>query len=344
VPHATPTPQQRSACTDFQVPVERAKKAAPLSLHRLLFPDAPTPASNRYGLAVVASLLVFFLRLSLDPVLLEHSPLVLFMLPVAISAIRGGFGPGIVATLLGSLAGLYFFPPTGSFTIAAEYATTGLIQLAVFISAALIVTWLGSELRALRFRALEFARHRNEILESITDGFEAFDSDYRFEYLNHVSQQMIGKPLSEVIGKTIWDEHPEMRGTIVERKFREVAERRLPVHFEYLSNATGKWFEFHAYPARNGGFAVYLRDISDRKLSELRLRETLAQRDAALEHVRLLSGMVPICAGCKKIRDERGNWEQLESYISSHSEARFSHGMCPECAALYYSETAAALR
>ncbi len=336
MPHAHSPSKPQHAGTDF--PARRSV------LRQLLFPDAPSAASTRYSLAAVACLLTFLLRLSLEPVLLEHSPLVLFMLPVAISAIRGGFGPGLFAAVLGSLAALYFFPPTGSFWIQPEYLATALIQLAVFIAAALIVSWFGSELRVSRFRALEIARHRNEILESITDGFLAFDSEYRLEYLNSVSQQMLGKPLPELIGRAIWDECPGLRGTKVERSFRDVAERRIPVHFEYCSDAAGKWLELHAYPARNGGFAVFVRDISDRKRSELRLRETLAQRDAALEHVRVLSGMLPICAACKKIRDEHGSWQPLESYISSHSEAQFSHGMCPGCAEEYYGEIAAAWR
>jgi hypothetical protein len=83
---------------------------------------------------------------------------------------------------------------------------------------------------------------------------------------------------------------------------------------------------------------VYFRDVSDRKLGELRLRETLEERDAALERVQLLSGLLPICAACKKIRDDEGNWHQVESYISQHSQAKFSHGMCPACGKQYYGE------
>lgn len=44
-----------------------------------------------------------------------------------------------------------------------------------------------------------------------------------------------------------------------------------------------------------------------------------------------LSGMLPICASCKKIRDDKGYWNQIEAYITEHSEAKFSHGICPEC-------------
>lgn len=56
----------------------------------------------------------------------------------------------------------------------------------------------------------------------------------------------------------------------------------------------------------------------------------------ALAKVKLLSGLLPICASCKKIRDDNGYWNQIESYIRDHSEAEFSHGLCPECAEKLY--------
>jgi two-component system, response regulator PdtaR len=55
------------------------------------------------------------------------------------------------------------------------------------------------------------------------------------------------------------------------------------------------------------------------------------QLEAALAKVRVLSGFLPTCASCKKIRDEDGRWTQMESYISDHSDATFSHGLCPDC-------------
>ncbi len=63
--------------------------------------------------------------------------------------------------------------------------------------------------------------------------------------------------------------------------------------------------------------------------------EALAE---ALERVRTLRGLIPICANCKKIRDDEGFWEQVETYVSKHSEASFSHGICPDCALELYSE------
>jgi K+-sensing histidine kinase KdpD len=56
------------------------------------------------------------------------------------------------------------------------------------------------------------------------------------------------------------------------------------------------------------------------------------------QRVRLLEGILPICAGCKSIRDEQNHWVQIEGYITAHSSAQFSHSLCPECFKKYYGE------
>jgi AmiR/NasT family two-component response regulator len=60
--------------------------------------------------------------------------------------------------------------------------------------------------------------------------------------------------------------------------------------------------------------------------------------EAALAKVKTLRGLLPICAGCKKIRDDRGYWQQVEDYVRDHSEAEFSHGLCPDCARRLYPD------
>ena len=63
----------------------------------------------------------------------------------------------------------------------------------------------------------------------------------------------------------------------------------------------------------------------------VRVEEQRDELCSALAKLKVLSGFLPICANCKKIRDENGDWNQLETYIREHSEAEFSHGICPEC-------------
>jgi hypothetical protein len=68
------------------------------------------------------------------------------------------------------------------------------------------------------------------------------------------------------------------------------------------------------------------------------LQQKTMELQDALSLVKLLSGYLPICSSCKKIRDDKGYWQAVESYISSHSEAMFSHGICPDCIQKLYPE------
>jgi len=68
------------------------------------------------------------------------------------------------------------------------------------------------------------------------------------------------------------------------------------------------------------------------------LLEKNAELQKALDEVKTLSGFIPICASCKNIRDDKGYWNQLEAYIQEHSDAKFSHGICPDCAKKLYPE------
>jgi hypothetical protein len=66
--------------------------------------------------------------------------------------------------------------------------------------------------------------------------------------------------------------------------------------------------------------------------------DALLEKEKALDDLKILKGLLPICASCKQIRDDKGHWTQLENYIHEHSEAEFSHGLCPECARKLYPD------
>ena len=85
-------------------------------------------------------------------------------------------------------------------------------------------------------------------------------------------------------------------------------------------------------------YQTICRDISERKRSEAEKEGLIVDLQKALVEVRKLSGMLPICASCKRIRNDEGYWQQIESYIAAHSEAVFSHGVCPDCAKELYPE------
>ncbi len=70
----------------------------------------------------------------------------------------------------------------------------------------------------------------------------------------------------------------------------------------------------------------------------LDLKKTVSELQEALERINTLQGILPICASCKKIRDDKGYWNQVEDYIQDRSEAEFTHGICPECTKKLYPE------
>lgn len=84
-----------------------------------------------------------------------------------------------------------------------------------------------------------------------------------------------------------------------------------------------------------GRVATFI-DITRRKEIEAEREQLVTKLQEALEKIKTLKGIIPICASCKKIRDDKGYWNQLESYIEEHSEANFSHGICPDCVQKLY--------
>jgi len=100
-------------------------------------------------------------------------------------------------------------------------------------------------------------------------------------------------------------------------------------------NYTEKDIELVSY------FADVAWEITRRKRAEETLEEDRKRLQKALDEVKTLRGIIPICANCKQIRDDQGYWSQVERYISAHTDVQFSHGICPECMKKLYPEFAA---
>ncbi len=86
---------------------------------------------------------------------------------------------------------------------------------------------------------------------------------------------------------------------------------------------------------------IFTEYIRERRQKDEMIAQMIKDRqiiDAAHHEIRVLRGLLPICAQCKKIRDDQGAWQELEAYIHTHSEATFSHGICPDCARHLYAD------
>ena len=110
-----------------------------------------------------------------------------------------------------------------------------------------------------------------------------------------------------------------------------------------LSTFTGKvipyLFTGYRFTEKDLNYLVGIGlDISDRVKTEQEKENLINKLQESLSQVKQLSGFLPICASCKKIRDDKGYWNQIECYIKDHSEAEFSHGICPDCTKKLYPE------
>jgi PAS domain S-box-containing protein len=125
-------------------------------------------------------------------------------------------------------------------------------------------------------RAAEADRHLAAVFESVTDPFVAFDSSWRFTYVNERAAQVLGRGSEELLGQVLWDVFPQTLEGKPYEELRRAMEERRKVYLEYRSPVVGTWIELNAYPLPDGGMSFYFRDISERREAEERQRALLS--------------------------------------------------------------------
>ena len=188
-------------------------------------------------------------------------------------------------------------------------------------------------------------KHYRLLLDESMDPTFSFYADGTYRYVNKAFAEGTGKPLDEIIGRTIWDvfekNEADKRFAIVNRVFTEGKTEEVEVRVPLPSGDT--YYLTTVKPIFNDVGVVETvictsKNITKRKLAEDALKEKHNKLLEALKEIKVLSGLLPICASCKKIRDDTGYWNQIESYINQHSEAEFSHSICPDCAKNLYPD------
>ncbi len=174
---------------------------------------------------------------------------------------------------------------------------------------------------------------------SISDGFLVLNNDLRITYFNDAASGMLGHRQEEALGQKIWDAFPEIRGSFFEEKCTAALREKKFVSFDsdFDQEPSQGWYAIRIYPFSDG-ISISLQDVTELKRIEGEREALIVQLQKALAEVKTLKGIFPICASCKKIRDDEGYWNQIEAYISKRLDAEFSHGICPECAKKLYPD------
>ncbi|UCF94125.1 MAG: PAS domain S-box protein [Desulfobacterales bacterium] len=188
------------------------------------------------------------------------------------------------------------------------------------------------------------------VAQSAIDAIISSDQRGNIVFWNSAAHQMFGYTEKEIMGRPLT--------ALMPVRFREMHKQALR-HQDPAGTAQsgviGKTVELvglnqdgREFPIelslstwRIGADVFYtsvIRDISKRRQIEKERDQLIQSLQESLAKVKTLRGLLPICASCKKIRDDNGYWNQLDAYIRSHSDVQFTHGICPECAQKLYPE------
>jgi PAS domain S-box-containing protein len=331
--------------TSSRPPQPRDSKFALLYV-RTNLENAVGPGASRLFVGLLVAFtsvaLASAVRLLLAPVLYDRASFLLFALAVMASAWIGGWRMGMLATVLSSLVGIWLF--IKPFNEPSIRDIQDAVQTLLFALTGAGISFLAGELHAARIASQRQAHAATqsrdelaELVESINEGFQAFDAQYKLKFMNGAAERILKHSAAELIGQPVWGQFPAIVGPDVERILRRVMSERRPATCESFYEPWHRWFAISIYPFRDG-ISVLFRDISERRKSQQEREKLIGDLQQAVLKVRTLRGLIPICASCKKIRDDQGYWNQLEVYIRDHSEADFSHGLCPECVEKYFQE------
>lgn len=160
-----------------------------------------------------------------------------------------------------------------------------------------------------------------------------FDGYFRWlnpaweETLGFTAEELRSRPMIEFI-------HPEDR-ELTRAQNREVRKGGKALSFEnrYLCrDGSHKWLLWNAAPDFDHE-VIYAaaRDVTERKRAVAEREAMVQDLQTALDEIKTLRAILPICSYCKRIRDDEDNWQTIDTYISRHTNTRFSHGICPAC-------------
>lgn len=174
------------------------------------------------------------------------------------------------------------------------------------------------------------------IFNSISDCVSIHDADFRLVAVNRSFIELFGSGEEALLGRHCFKLFHCSDEPWADCPHKKALETGRPASGEINLIHLDRVLEVRAYPLYDQGKRLdrclhIARDITATKKAEAERNRLVTELSEALANVKTLSGFLPICSTCKKIRNDWGFWEQLEKYISDHSDAEFSHGFCPTC-------------
>jgi PAS domain S-box-containing protein len=207
-----------------------------------------------------------------------------------------------------------------------------------------------AEGRLERRRAEMAVAHLAAIVESSDDAIIGMALDGTVLSWNSGAERIYGYSAEEALGHRITLVAPPVSAGEIPQIFDKIKRGERMDGYETIrvkKDGTPIDVSLTISPIKNSagkitGISAIERDITEQKRVESERKRLIEELSQALTKVKTLSGLLPICASCKKIRDDKGYWQQVETFIKARSDADFSHGICPDCMERLYPEYARA--
>lgn len=205
-----------------------------------------------------------------------------------------------------------------------------------FLGTGLVFAWV-----MLRHRFVALSPLAMDLFDTVADPIYAFDDEQRLTLVNKAFASLFETTSSRLVGRTIGDILPASSvAAILASSAPDAADT---VHAVTDGQGRGRVFlisrttltEADGTPLRVG----VMRDITARQAAEDERDRLLVELGEALANVRTLRGFIPICAACRKVRNDQGYWQAVEVFVGEQTEAQFSHGLCPDCSPNFFPES-----
>lgn len=195
----------------------------------------------------------------------------------------------------------------------------------------------------------KFRESYSTILKNISDAVIITDNKGLINIMNPMAEILTGWKLKNAFGKDITEVFiikEENTNTLTEDDMSKIIQmgffmNKLSYTMLISKDSTKTPINYSVVPimddnGNTNGAIIVFRDITERKKAEELREKLIIELQKTLAKVKTLSGLLPICANCKKVRNDKGYWDQLEEYFAEHSRIEFSHSICPECVKKLY--------
>jgi PAS domain S-box-containing protein len=225
--------------------------------------------SARYLGAILLAIVAQIARTALPGQTL--APFIVIYAPfIVISAMLGGLGPGLLTTVLCVLEGVFFsIEPFNSLMISDLSSWIGISSLLI---TGVTTSLLSERLKQSGRQLAEANRKTSGILDSVSDGFNTFDREWRYTYVNAAAAKLTGKAPEELLGRSMWEVWPDLADSPFGNAYRRAVAENVTVQVEsYYPAPLNAWFEVRCYPSPEG-LTLFFTNTSERKRAEERLR------------------------------------------------------------------------